>query len=95
MKAFTLAIVCVVAGTARLAAAGNLINKDTKSYDVDVTCDGATTHTTLAPNATQEDGVSKACIVKIKGGATHTVKDDSNVTIKGGKLSESPSTTKN
>ena len=87
IKAMTLTAAALLLGSGS-AWAGNLTNKDAKSYDVDVTCDGATTHATLGPNTVQEDVVNKACVVKIKGGASHTLKADKNLTIKDGKLSE-------
>lgn len=87
MKAMTLTAAACLFGSGS-AFAGNLVNKDVKAYDVDVTCDGATTHTTLAAKATQEDLVSKGCVIKIKGGAAHTVKGDKDITIKDGKLGE-------
>lgn len=87
MKTMTLTAAACLFGSSS-AWAGNLVNHDAKAYDVDVTCEGATTHTSLPAKAVQEDAVSKACVVKIKGGATHTVKGDGNVTIKDGKLGE-------
>ena len=70
------------------AWAGNVVNNDTKVYKIDITCDGATTHASLGPHTVQEDIVVKACVIKIKGGTSHVMKADRDVTIKNGKLTE-------
>ena len=70
------------------AAAGDIVNKDTKTYKVDITCDGATSHTTIGPNTTQQDVVSKGCLLKLNGGGAYTVQGDKNVVIQSGKARE-------
>jgi len=70
------------------AAAGDIVNKDPKAYKVDITCDGATTHTTIGANTTEQDAVSKGCSLKLNGGSTYTVQGDKNVVIQGGRARE-------
>lgn len=69
------------------AHAANLINKDKKKYDLEIVCDGAKIKVTLLPNATQEGGIEKDCVVTLKK-AKLTASGEKNVVIKNGKLSE-------
>jgi hypothetical protein len=69
------------------AEAANLINKDKKKYDVEIVCDGAKVKVTLLPNATQDGGIEKDCVVTLKKSKL-TASGEKNVVIKNGKLSE-------
>jgi hypothetical protein len=70
------------------AFAGDLVNKDSSSYDIEVSCGGGTTHTSINGNTTQSGRAGKGCTIKIKGGDSITAGGDKDVIIKDGKLSE-------
>jgi hypothetical protein len=77
-----------VLGLASSAFAANLVNKDSKKYDLEVSCGAGTTHTSISSNTTQMGGAGKGCTIKIKGGASIKASGSKDVVIKDGRLSE-------
>lgn len=71
------------------APAASIVNTDAKKYTLDISCDGMTSHPTIAPKATLADVLSEGCTVKIQDGASFTVKNTNNLVIVKGKLTES------
>jgi hypothetical protein len=68
------------------AAAANIINKDTSSHQLELSCDGATTYATLPPNAVQADAVHEGCFVTLKKNGAKLKVADGDVLIVKGKL---------
>jgi hypothetical protein len=56
------AILCFVGE----ASAADIINKDTRPHELQLSCDGATTYARLPANAVQADAVHEGCVVQIK-----------------------------
>jgi hypothetical protein len=75
------------------AEAGNIVNKDAQQYKIDLMCGGATTHTAIPGNATQEDNLETGCTVKLinkngKPKASINLRRGGDVIIQKGRLSE-------
>lgn len=88
MRTTTIATtIALVFGLSLSATAGNLVNKDSTKYDLEISCGASTTSTSIGGNTTSMGAVHKNCKVKIKDGASFEVKDDKDVVIKDGKLS--------
>lgn len=81
--AFTLAI-------SSPALAGSLINKDSSSYDIAVSCGGGTNKTSIS-GGTTKSGILRSsaskCKVTVEGVGTIEVSGSDDVVIRNGKLS--------
>lgn len=79
----------MVLGLSGTAWAGDLMNRDSKKYDLEVSCgSGSKTQTSISGNTTQSGGAGKGCTIAIKGGGSIKASGDKNVVIKNGALSE-------
>jgi hypothetical protein len=83
--AFVIAIASVAATSAEAA---NLVNKDKRTYKVEIACESARTRTSIGPNTIQLGGFEQGCTITLGTGATLLVSGEKNVIIHAGKLSE-------
>lgn len=67
--------------------AGDLINKDSKKYDIEI-IDGSTLQASINGNTNRTMAAKKGVTIKIKGGNSIKVDFDGDVIIKNGQLSK-------
>jgi hypothetical protein len=67
--------------------AGDLINKDSKKYDLEINTGGSTTHTSINGNTNSSGGAKKGYTIKNKTtGSTLKVVSDGDVIIQNGQV---------
>ncbi len=82
-----LALIAGLALAQMEASPQTIVNKDKSKYDLEIACDGATTKSTIAPNAKLEVEIHEGCVIKL-GTAHFTTHAKKNLFIKDGKLGE-------
>lgn len=86
MKLIFAAAFALVAGS---AAAGSLINKDSSSYDIAVSCGGGTMKTSISGGTTKSGVTSSSassCKITVEGVGTVEVSGSDDVEIRNGRL---------
>lgn len=86
MKSFAILAIVLTAATAN---AGSLINKDSTSYDVAISCGGGTTKTSISGGTTKSGALRSSaskCEVEVEGVGEIEVSGSDDVIIKDGKL---------
>ncbi len=82
------ALVVVLMFAAANVYSANLVNKDSKRYDISIQTVG-TTHTFISGSTTMSSGAPDGATIKVKDtGSTIKVSGSSDVIIKDGKLSQ-------
>jgi hypothetical protein len=82
-----LMVLCAMIFAAAPLFAGDLINKDSKKYDLEIASGASTIHTSIGGNTNASGQARKGTKIKIKDtGSTITVDFDGDVLIKSGKL---------
>ena len=85
MKKFM--VLCAMIFAASPLLAGDLINQDSKKYDLEISQGAGTTHTSITGNTNASGQARKGSKIKIKDtGSTITVDFDGDVIIKNGQL---------
>ena len=85
MKTFM--VLCAMLFAASPLFAGDLINQDSKKYDLEISQGAGTTHTSITGNTNASGQARKGSKIKVKDtGSTITVDFDGDVIIKNGQL---------
>ena len=79
------AAVLFVSAAAWAGFAATLKNEDSKPYKYELSCNGATTTSTIAPHT--EETLRSSCKLKVEGAGTASLVDDMKCVIKNGSLS--------
>jgi hypothetical protein len=83
MQVLFSSLALALAGTAH---AGNLVNKDAKSYDIEVKKSGGTMKTSIASNTTKQGLCSDSCKIVVKGVGEIGLEKGQNAEIRNGKI---------
>jgi hypothetical protein len=81
-----IALVCAALMVSVSVFAGDLINKDSKKYDLEISQGAGTTHTSIGSNTTQTFAAKKGSTIKIKNGPSIKVDFDGDVVIEKGQI---------
>ena len=84
-----LILATTIALTATSTLAGSLINKDSTSYDIAISCGGGTNKTSISGGTTKSGILSSSassCTVEVDGVGEIEVSGSDDVVIKNGKL---------